>query len=223
MRKHSGSVPETPTIANQVPVTITGRLRSFTKETTLRHAHLPLGDETMMRLIVRTTFLLVSLLGSTTLAVHADLSRAADPYQLGSNPKGRAFVFGQTPGFSPAGSFQITIYNNGTVKLDDLGMRPSGVPLRLRNPKLTLSPQTLQGLMTLARAERFLDLPDEIAGKPIPDLPTHFLTLHTATTSKSVALKWTGNARFQELYGVLAALTVRCFKPQTGKQVCFNS
>jgi hypothetical protein len=90
---------------------------------------------------------------------------------------------------------------------------PSG-HVRVLIPNLTLSQETIFGLITLTEAERFFDLPDTIPG-PVgnPDVASAFititLTLEGGPTRKKTVVEHPGSRepRFDQLFSVLTAVS----------------
>lgn len=124
------------------------------------------------------------------LASHAGAVHAGSPHTGATTP---LFVFGREGGnIRP---FKVTIGADGTV---------AGT---LTNAHIQLSPDTLNGLMKLARAEGFFTLPNRIVGHGLPDIAGRYISVTTANgVTKSVHVRFAHNAAFDQLYGVLSAV-----------------
>jgi len=127
----------------------------------------------------------LSLAGAPPAAVSAPPPRAAAPLTL--------FAFGREGGnIRPL-----------TVTIDATGLVTATTGTATSPPHLTTD--ALDGLLTLARAEGFFALPSRIVGHGLPDVAGRFITIHTATTTKTVHVRFAPNAAFDQLYAVLAA------------------
>ena len=91
----------------------------------------------------------------------------------------------------------VTIGTTGTVTMSAAagGGRPPG----------QLSPDALDGLLLLAKAERFFALPAHIVGHGLPDVSSRFISIQTQRGVKTVQVRFVRNAAFEQLYAVLAA------------------
>ena len=149
----------------------------------------------------RTRFTRILGAGLATVALAAALPVAAlashpGAVQAGSSRAGAnapLFVFGREGGnIRP---FQVTVTNAGMV---------TGT---LNNAHIQLSPDTLGGLMKLARAEGFFALPNSIVGHGLPDIAGRYITVTSANgLTKSVHVRFAHNAAFDQLYAVLSAV-----------------
>lgn len=134
-------------------------------------------------------------------AAHAASHAPVAARQLPANPRSPAFRFGLRGGFSTVGPFTVTIYVDGKVTLTKT-QRIS--PLHLVNPKATIYPVALTGLLKLATAEGFFTMPSKIVPKDLTsDLGTAFVTIYTRTGTKSVAVTGNSSQPFYELYSLL--------------------
>jgi hypothetical protein len=174
-----------------------------------------------MRRLTRACLGALVLLGASSLAVRAAPPSATAADQLDPSPNHVAFSYAWVGGFTAQGSFQVNIYDSGKVKLVHTAQSRAG--LALRDPNNPLSSFTLRALLRLAHAVGFFSLPDLIqAQHPIADIPTQVVTVHSATRTKTVTLKWgASNQSFSELESVLMALTPRCLTSGAGQPVCY--
>jgi hypothetical protein len=93
----------------------------------------------------------------------------------------------------------VTIDANGTVKVS---YTVAGAPANAR-----LSQDAVDGLLKLATAEGFFAMPARIVGHGLPDIGGRFITIHTATATKTVSVRFVRNAAFDQLFAVLSAVT----------------
>jgi hypothetical protein len=76
---------------------------------------------------------------------------------------------------------------------------------RSTRPRLSIA--TVEGLATLARAERFFALPAKISCGEVPaDIGIEFISIRTAHKAKTVSDRGCPNRRLDELYAVLTAV-----------------
>ena len=121
-------------------------------------------------------------------------------HHLPTSPSSPVFSLGIRGGFSAGGSFTLTIYADGHLRLT----KPPGGRFRLQNRKLQLYLDALRGLLKLAEAEGFFSLPSQITGaNPNPDASKIFITVTTAEGAKSVTVLAAVVPAFDELYDVL--------------------
>jgi hypothetical protein len=108
-------------------------------------------------------------------------------------------AFGGRAGLLPTG--QVSIFGDGHL-------HATGT-MRLQNPSLLLDRDALAGLLTLAEAEGFFQLPPHISCRTrATDLRIRSITIQTTTGMHSVdALSICRVARFQQLYRILALTT----------------
>lgn len=106
------------------------------------------------------------------------------------------FAFGRDGGNMRP--LMVTIGMTGTVSMSAAagGGRPLG----------PLSPDALDGLLLLAKAERFFALPTHIVGHGLPDVSSRFISIQTRRGVKTVQVRFVRNAAFDQLYAVLAAV-----------------
>jgi len=106
------------------------------------------------------------------------------------------FEFGRTGGNIVP--FSVRIRANGTLA-------HSG-PVELAHPDAQLSQSRLASLLRLARAERFWSLPRQTAcSGALPDLASRFVTIHTATRTRTVTVRGECGARFTRVYRALSS------------------
>lgn len=145
--------------------------------------------------------LVLAMLSPGMAVTHAARHTAQAAQRLPTNPKSPAFRFGLRGGFSRLGSFTITIYADGHVRLTK-EQRTS--PIHLSHPKATIYPVALTGLLTLAKAEHFFAMPARIVPKhPVSDMGTSFVTVYTTTGRKTVSVVGNSSRPFYELYSLL--------------------
>lgn len=119
-------------------------------------------------------------------------------HHLQSAPGGVAFEFGGVAGLMP--SWDVKMYNNGTVGVTGCA--------RLADPSLHLTVATLRGLLKLAEAARFFALPRTISGSPrATDVQQGYIAVTTTSGTKTVTVIGAHNARYVQLWSVLAAVT----------------
>jgi hypothetical protein len=107
-----------------------------------------------------------------------------------------AFVFGREGGnIRP---YSVTISTDGTVTARG--------PVSTTTRHLSDPTDVLAGLMKLARAERFFAMPGQIVGHGLPDVSGRFITIHTASATKTVHVRFVRDAAFDQLYAVLMAV-----------------
>ncbi len=119
----------------------------------------------------------------------------AIPAHAHARPAPFLFAFGRDGGnIRP---LTVTIGTTGTVTMSAAagGGRPPG----------QLSPDALDGLLLLAKAERFFALPAHIVGHGLPDVSSQFISIQTQRGVKTVQVRFVRNAAFEQLYAVLAA------------------
>lgn len=120
------------------------------------------------------------------------------PAQTGAAAPTPLFQFGRVGG-------NILPY---TVTIDTQGHISSSGPIVLAYPALTLSADTLAGLATLAKAERFSQLPAVIAGAhTLPDIASLFIGMPIGSVMKQVREHGARSARFDQLFAILSAVT----------------
>lgn len=148
---------------------------------------------------------LVSVVLTVTLVLAIPLSALASPRSqaqsatLAAPPTAATatFVFGKEgDNLNP---LAVTIYGDGTVRATG-GLRP-----RTWMPRGRLSPDALDGLMTLARAEGFFNLPRSISGPGPGNSRGRFISIRTTTGTTRVAVRLVRRAGFDQLYAVLMA------------------
>jgi len=93
----------------------------------------------------------------------------------------------------------VTIDASGVVKAS---YAVAGAPAHTR-----LSQDTVDGLLKLATPEGFFTMPARIVGHGLPDIGGRFITIHTATATKTVSVRFVRNAAFDQLFAVLSAVT----------------
>ena len=93
-----------------------------------------------------------------------------------------------------------------TVTIDANGAVVTSYPVVGAPRHVRLSADALAGLLTLARAEGFFALPTRIVGRGLPDIGGRFITIHTASRTKTVHVRYVRNAAFDQLYAVLTAV-----------------
>ena len=134
-------------------------------------------------------------------AAHAANHAPTAARQLPTNPRSPAFRFGLQGSFTTVGTFTVTIYVDGRVMLTKT---PRTSSMHLVNPKATIFPVALTGLLKLATAEGFFAMPSKIVPKQVvSDLGTAFITIYTRTGTKSVAVTGNSSQPFYELYSLL--------------------
>lgn len=93
--------------------------------------------------------------------------------------------------------FSVTVAADGTITVTG-GVQGHGT--------VTIQKAAVQGLLTLAAAERFSALPEHLAGKLVnPDIATFAITVRTPSTSKTVTERGIHNSRFDQLLAVVLA------------------
>ena len=93
----------------------------------------------------------------------------------------------------------VTVDVNGAVKAS---YAVAGAPAHA-----PLSQDTVDGLIKLATAEGFFAMPARIVGHGLPDIGGRFITIHTATSTKTVTVRFVRNVAFDQLFAVLSAAT----------------
>lgn len=117
-------------------------------------------------------------------------TRAASPAPI-------IFTFGRQGGnIRP---LTVTIDSTGAVKTS----APAGGPAAT----VHLSPDALDGVMKLARAEGFFTMPAQMIGHGLPDIGGRFITIRTAGITKTVSVRFVHNAAFDQLFAVLSAVS----------------
>lgn len=107
------------------------------------------------------------------------------------------FVFGRAGGnIRP---FTVTITANGQITMNG--------PVSSTGNRPHLSAAAIKGLLKLARAERFFNLPDQIEGaRVLPDVASLFITVTSNGTTKTVRLHGGHSSAFEQLFAVLMAV-----------------
>jgi hypothetical protein len=119
----------------------------------------------------------------------------------GSSARNPSFAFGRIGG-------NIQPY---TVKISPRGTLSTNGPVALRNPDKKLSATALASLLKLATRERFFSLPRRIScAGALPDFASMFVTVSTATRTKTVAEHGGCSTRFE---AVLTGLEVAAGVP----------
>jgi hypothetical protein len=99
--------------------------------------------------------------------------------------------------------FTVTILEDGTVNTT------GAIQLSRQGEKL--GPDTLKGLVKLARAEHFFTLPDTISGTNVlPDVASLYVTVRTGNAAKTVREHGSHNSAFSQLYAVVMAAAGTC-------------
>lgn len=94
--------------------------------------------------------------------------------------------------------FTVTINADGT--LEHLG------PVRLAKPDLQLSQARLAGLLRYANEQRFWTLPRRTTcGNSLPDFAAPFITIRTATKTRTVSVRGGCKPRFTRLFRTLSS------------------
>lgn len=132
------------------------------------------------------------LLAAVTVALAVPIAVLAG--SSGKRQASPAFAFGRMGGnIIP---FTVTIAANGRVSTtgtQQLTITQATVPLR-------------NGLAKLARAEGFWTMSTFVnCGKVNPDIASRFITVKSAGKSRTVTVRGTCSAPFEELYAVLSA------------------
>jgi hypothetical protein len=155
---------------------------------------------------LRLICLLGALLALTTFVPGAGVTHAAQhaapvTYRLPTNPRSPAFRFGLQGGFSNVGPFTVIIYVGGRVSLSKVQQNS---PIHLVNPRATIYPIALTGLLKLAKAEGFFSMPKKIVPKHlVSDMGTAFISIYTTAGVKTVSVVGNDSTPFYELYALL--------------------
>ena len=81
----------------------------------------------------------------------------------------------------------------------------SSAPRRTTPSSMRLSPDTLDGLRTLAAAEGIPTMPSRQVGRGLPDVGGRFVSIRTGGTLKAVHVRYVRNRAFDQLYAALSA------------------
>jgi hypothetical protein len=125
----------------------------------------------------------------------------AGRHRIDTTPGKPAFVFSLHGPINGRLLYGVTIYGSGLVSArGTVDVPPKG---------LHLSRDTLDGLLRLAEAESFFTMPPTISdGDPLPDAGSSAIIIHTTSETKTVIEENpTRNARFDQLFAVLNAVT----------------
>jgi hypothetical protein len=122
-------------------------------------------------------------------------------HHLKTDPRSPAFVFGiKGGGESVTGTFTVTIYVGGRVKLK----KSTEGKVRLVNPGATVDSAGLHGLLKLAEAEGFFAMPPSTTAQgTLADVPAAFISIYTREGTKTVTVRGANVAAFYELYAIL--------------------
>jgi hypothetical protein len=159
---------------------------------------------------LRTTVCVILILAAVT-GVPAGTAAAAGSHptvgthHFGSDPNSPAFTFGLSGGFSRGGSFRVTIYTGGSVKLTK---QSTTSPIRLADSQVQIRRDALNGLLKLAEAENFFKMPGSTVGpSPPSEAATSFIVITTSEGTKRVTIRAAHVPAFNELYAVLSYAT----------------
>ncbi len=78
-------------------------------------------------------------------------------------------------------------------------------PRRPTPSSMRLSPDTLDGLRTLAATEGIATVPSRQVGRGLPDVGGWFVSIRTGGTLKAVHVRYGRNRAFDQLYAVVSA------------------
>jgi hypothetical protein len=124
---------------------------------------------------------------------------ASHHLQLGHHTP--VFIYALSGGFSRGGSFRVTIYGDGRVRLKK---QVATSPLRLSNANIQIRSDALNGVLKLAEAERFFQMPArKIGPNPASEASTSCITIVTAEATKRACILAAHVPAFNELWAVL--------------------
>ncbi|HEX8919725.1 MAG TPA: hypothetical protein VF898_14575 [Chloroflexota bacterium] len=134
-------------------------------------------------------------------AVGAAVRRPALAHHLSLGKHTPVFTYALTGGTSRGGSFHVIFYGDGRVALKK-DVRTS--PLRLTNPLIQIRGDALDGLLKLAEAEKFFQMPArKIGPNPLTDASTSCITIVTVEETKRACIFSAHVPAFNQLWAIL--------------------
>jgi hypothetical protein len=99
-----------------------------------------------------------------------------------------------------------------SITIDSTGMVHGAVPSSAVTKQVKLSKDVLNGLLTLATAEEFFNLPSILTPGTFvnPDIASLFITVHSSGAHKTVREHGTHNREFSQLFAILLAAAGTC-------------